>query len=66
LPRIFAQNRKVKFETLERFNDIHRRQFVNVKAENHQRMNEGPSAFLLAVFEGENLSVREKECRCHP
>lgn len=61
LPRIFAQNRKIKLETLERLQDIRRRQFVDVKAENHQRMNEGPGAFLLAIFEGEDLSIREED-----
>src|SRR5882724_7759033 len=42
LPGIFAHNRQIKLQTLERLNHLRRRQFVDVKAKNHQRMNKIP------------------------
>src|SRR5258706_3051467 len=44
LPSVFAQNRKIKLESFQRVDDIRHRQFVNIKAKNHQRMNEWPVA----------------------
>ena len=60
LPGIFAKDRKVKFQPLELFQDIRRRQTINIKPEHHQRMNIGPVGIQLAVLEHVNLIIGEE------
>src|SRR5882724_5010668 len=61
LPRIFVQDRKIKLQTFERLYDLRRRQLVDVKAKDHQRMNKIPRRIGLAILKRKNFSASEED-----
>src|SRR5947208_3087148 len=60
LPGVFAEDRKIEFQSLKFFDHIRLGQAINIEPEHHQRMNKWTICIDLPVLERIDLTVSEQ------